>query len=159
MVCQKCTPFFTPCVPDDFPLNGAWQRLVHVARYALIYPVKGSRPRRVLLPSKDGWDPACGASASTEDLELGQWFRGPQKVNSVDYFPGTRCRLGNGYDIVFAKCRKRQRPPPINATILSLFSIRWPGALVIIKRARRDYGRVVHITAPEISLINAITQR
>lgn len=119
---------------------------MHVARYALMYPVKGSRPQLVLLPSKEDWDPACGASASTEDLEVDEWFDGPQHIASIDFFPGTHCHLGNGYDLVFARKTRRGRAAPVNETLRSLFSIRWSGALMVVKRARRDYGRVVHIT-------------
>ncbi|KAI9061812.1 hypothetical protein FKP32DRAFT_1575152, partial [Trametes sanguinea] len=135
------------------------QRLVHVARYAVIFPEQGCQPRRVLLPSKDDWDPACGCPAYTADLDTHGWFRGQQIISPINYFPGTRCRLANGYDIVWTKHRKVADGVPVNETLKELFSVEWPGALLVVKWARRHRGQAIHITSPEIALISTIVHR
>lgn len=136
------------------------QGLTHVAFKALVYEVGGTRPRLLLLPSRDGWDPACGCPAYPEDLDTDDWFTSNQTVSSIDHFPGTRCRLANGYDIISASGQKRGRKqPPLNGTLHELFSVDWTGALVVVKRARRHVGRAVHITPPEVSLINVVVER
>lgn len=82
-------------------------------------------------------------------------------MTSVDYFPGTRCYLANGYDIITLSRRARNMftTPPLNQTISRMFAINWPGALLVVKRARRHRGRAIHITAPEIPLIGTLVER
>ncbi|KAH9854425.1 hypothetical protein C2E23DRAFT_726441, partial [Lenzites betulinus] len=135
------------------------QRLVHVARNALFYPTAGRRPQLLLLPCRDDWDPACGCPAYVEDLDTDEWMKGKQLVTSVDYFPGTRCRLINGYDIITLTKNAQRKPRRANETLRCQFAVQWPGALMVVKRARRERGRAIHITAPEIALVNTIVER
>lgn len=125
-----------------------------------MYEVRGVRPRLLLLPSRHDWDPACGCPAYPEDLDTDDWFTSGQVVSPVHHFPGTRCRLANGYDIISARGRKRAvKNAPLNGTLQQLFSVEWSGTLVVVKRASRHSGRAVHITSPEVSLINAVVER
>ena len=138
------------------------QRLIPVARWALIYAVSDIRPRMLLLRPRDDWDPACGSAVAVEDLDTEEWMAGPTVVHSVDYLPGTACYLANGYDIICEQNltgRSRETDGAANETINRLFSLNWTGNVIVIKRGRFDRGRAVHITAPEISAISAILQR
>ncbi|KAI0352252.1 hypothetical protein OH77DRAFT_1592280 [Trametes cingulata] len=136
------------------------QRLVPTARHALLFPIIDIRPQLVLLPARDEWDPACGCPAYPEDLDADDWFKGPQSVASVDSFPGTMCHLANGYDLITLSENARRMPTATaNETLRRLFSIHWPGSVLVVKRARRHRGAAVHITASEVSLISAVVQR
>ncbi|KAJ3018854.1 hypothetical protein NUW54_g234 [Trametes sanguinea] len=135
--------------------------LIPLARRGLIYETGSARPRLVLLSSREDWDPACGAFASTEDLDTDVWFRDSDRfaIVPVTYFPGTECWLRNGFDIVALRPLGDSDPVPLNTAIRRLFSMDWHGNLLVIKRGRYDSGRAISITPPEISLINAVVQR
>ncbi|KAI0359345.1 hypothetical protein OH77DRAFT_1570606, partial [Trametes cingulata] len=135
------------------------QQLVRVARYGLLFPAEGRRPRRLLLACRDEWDPACGCGVFTEDLNYDAWIRAPQSVVRVSRFPGTLCHFANGYDIVHASsgAAGASSVPP-NQVLLNLFSIEWPGSLLVVKTARRD-AHAIHITTSELSVVNAIVER
>ncbi|KAI9065716.1 hypothetical protein FKP32DRAFT_1567365, partial [Trametes sanguinea] len=136
------------------------QRLVDVAVYALIYEVDGNRPRRVLLPCRDDWDRGCACPLHPEDLDVEQFFSDCPRVSSVDCLPGTLCSLANGYTIIsVSQTDHYSGATPRNQAIQRQFSIQWLGSLVIIKRGRRHRARAVHITPPEVSLINSVVQR
>lgn len=127
----------------------------------MIYEAGALRPRLVLVPAKDDWDPSSGAAASTEDLDVADWFHGEKAViTSLHSFPGTECHLGNAYDIVTAAADPRASlTVPENKSLVSLFAVKWPGNLLVVKRARYDRSRVISITASEVSLINAMINR
>ena len=137
--------------------------MVPLARRALLYEVGDTKPRLILLPTRDEWDPACGSPAHTEDLDTLHWFSRKQQHSPIDTLPVGGARLANGYDIISLPSRYRRSsgrtPERINKTLLRMFSIEWPGNLIIVKRAQRHRGRVVHITPPEISLINSVVSR
>lgn len=125
-----------------------------------MYEVGGTRPRLLLLATREDWDAACGCPAYPEDLDVADWFAQGPKLSPLDYFPGTRCRLANGYDIISVdRSRRYRKNPPINNTLHQLFCVDWPGALVVVKRAYRHTGRAVNITPPEVSMINAVVER
>ncbi|KAI0683364.1 hypothetical protein C8T65DRAFT_595186, partial [Cerioporus squamosus] len=142
------------------------QRVVSLGRRAVIYETQDTRPRLILLGTDDDWDPACGSLPCTEDFDSEDWFPTREAISHVEFFPATRCHLGNGYDIIALRkavkastsTRRRQAGPP-NETLRNMFSIEWPGNLIVMKRARYDRSRVVHITQAEISLINTVVQR
>ena len=134
-------------------------------RKVLLYEMNDIRPRLLLLPVSGDWDPACGAPPYAEDFDTSDWFDGDKQVITEVYsIPGTSCYLSNGYDIVSVRrsiperCPSGQSQSP-NRTLDRLFGIDWPGNLMVMKRGSRGYGRVVHITTPEVSTINAIVQR
>ncbi|KAI9057842.1 hypothetical protein FKP32DRAFT_1582757, partial [Trametes sanguinea] len=137
------------------------QSLIPLARRGLIYETGSARPRLVLLASREDWDPACGAYASSEDLDTDVWFRDSDRLAtmSVSYFPGTECWLRNGFDIVALRPLGGGDSVPVNTAIRKLFSLNWHGNLLVIKRGRYDSSRAISITQPEISLINAVVQR
>lgn len=139
--------------------------MVPVARRALLYHFADNTPRLVLLGTNDGWDPGCGSLPYAENFDTSDWFPLNQVISSVTCFPGTTCSLANGYDIfslrrAVGRYKASGRPGsiPANQTLRHLFSVEWPGNLLVMKRARHQ-GRAVHITAPEVSLINAVVQR
>lgn len=136
------------------------QRLVYAAVTALIYEVDGTRPRLVLLPCRDEWDPACGAPPHAEDLDTDPWYTDCQTVQSIDYLPGTRCRLANGFAIITVSIQAgRSGMAHPNQALHRLFSVEWPGTVLVVKCARRERGRAVNITYPEVSLINSMIHR
>ena len=139
------------------------QSLLRLARRAVLYHVRDTRPRLVLLPVLDEWDEACGADVGPEDLDAGGWIPHHRTtISAVDYFPGTTSHLSNGYDIICLQTpstTRSSRSSPTNNTLNQLFSVEWPGNLVIVKRARYRRDRAVHITPPEISLINTVVQQ
>ena len=128
-----------------------------------MYEVGDTKPRLILLPTRDEWDPACGSPAHAEDLDTIHWFSRRQERSSIDTWPGGGADLLNGYEIISLPLRGRRTSTPapgvINNTLLQLFSVEWPGNLIIVKRGQRHRGRVVHITSPEISLINSVVER
>ncbi|KAI1782446.1 hypothetical protein LXA43DRAFT_905780, partial [Ganoderma leucocontextum] len=137
------------------------QHLVPVARRALLYQTGDTRPRLVLLPTEDEWEPACGAPPYAEDFDASGWFDGDHEIVPIYEFPGTGCFLDNGFDIFISappKSRNTAARPPINQTLQRLFSVSWRGSLIVMKRSSRD-RRSIHITRPEISLINVVVQR
>ncbi|KAI9056621.1 hypothetical protein FKP32DRAFT_1585508, partial [Trametes sanguinea] len=136
------------------------QRLVHAAVKALVYEVEGSRPQQLLLASRDGWDPACGCAVHSADLDIDAWFLGEQKVQAINCLPGTRCRLANGYDIItLSREFRRSGTSQPNQVVQRLFSLEWPGAIIVVKRGQRHRGGAVNITSPEVSLINSVVHR
>ncbi|KAJ3005191.1 hypothetical protein NUW54_g1070 [Trametes sanguinea] len=137
------------------------QSLLPLACRGLIYETGSSRPRLVLVPACDDWDPACGAEASTLDLDVSNWFEGQhQVITPINTFPGTECRLTNGYDIISLHTDNHtSTDAPINAAIISSFAMRWPGNLLVVKQAQSDRSRVISITASEVPLANAMVHR
>ncbi|KAI9069264.1 hypothetical protein FKP32DRAFT_1560089, partial [Trametes sanguinea] len=136
------------------------QRLVYTAVTALIYEVDGTRPRLVRLACREEWDPASGCPACPEDLDTDPWFVDPQAVQAIDYLPGTRCRLANGYAIItMSRDSRRSGMGQPNMALQRLFSVEWPGTVMIVKRGRRHRARAVNLTPPEVSLINAVVHR
>ncbi|KAI9058549.1 hypothetical protein FKP32DRAFT_1581860, partial [Trametes sanguinea] len=136
------------------------QRTLPVARHALLYHGELPRPQLVLLPSRFTYDPACGCAAWPEDLDTDSWFKGTHMATSIDYFPGTDCRLKNGYEIFFMGRRDRRiQRGETNAVLWKLFALKWPGNLIVMKRGFRDRGRTLHITKSEVSLINSLVER
>ncbi|KAI9061998.1 hypothetical protein FKP32DRAFT_1531941, partial [Trametes sanguinea] len=135
------------------------QRLVQVARYAVIYPIDGRRPRLVLLPCTDDWDQACGCPVHTEDLDVRCWFGGKPSVDRVRRFPGTQCYLTNGFDILFSRQPEESEPHDANRALQESFAIDWHGSLLVVKQGRRNCGHAVHITSPEIGLVGTLVQR
>ncbi|KAI0661152.1 hypothetical protein C8Q70DRAFT_912019, partial [Cubamyces menziesii] len=132
-------------------------RLVHTAIRALIYEVNETKPHLVLLACRDDWDPACGCQPHPEDLDTDPWFARREVPCAIDYLPGTRCRLNNGYHIISVPPTSRPHSP--NQTLRNLFSVEWAGTIVVVKRGRRHRAHAVHITPPEVSLINAVVER
>ncbi|KAH9858155.1 hypothetical protein C2E23DRAFT_880808 [Lenzites betulinus] len=119
-----------------------------------------SGPRMLLLPSRASFDPACGSSAWSEDLDTDEWFGGPQTIASIRSFPGTNCWLKNGYDvIVLARRARRRRPAELNKTVQKLFALPWVGNILVVKRGFRERGCALNITQPEVSLINSLIER
>ncbi|KAI0324871.1 hypothetical protein GY45DRAFT_1262010, partial [Cubamyces sp. BRFM 1775] len=136
------------------------QRLVHAALKVLVYEVDGTRPRLLLLANGADWDPECGCPVYPEDLDTSQWFPSDQTETTVDYFPGTRCWLANGYSILSVPRKEDGRgTAPINEVISRLFAIEWRGPLVVVKRARRHSLQAINITSPEVSMVNAVVER
>ncbi len=136
------------------------QRTISVARHGLLYHADYPRPRLVLLPIRPEYDPDCGCKPWPEDFNTDAWFDATPVMSSINYFPGTTCHLKNGYDIFVLPRRVRQDTvPKANKSIDRLFSLQWPGNLVVIKRGFRECGSALHITQSEISLINSLTQR
>ncbi|KAI9062915.1 hypothetical protein FKP32DRAFT_1572972, partial [Trametes sanguinea] len=136
------------------------QRLVSVVVKALIYEVDGSRPRQVLLTSREDWDSSCGCPVHPADLDTDAWFLGRSSVQAINFLPGTRCHLTNGYDLITlsrVSCRSGTSQP--NLVLQRLFSMEWPGAIVVVKRGQRHRGGAVNITTPEVSLINSVVHR
>lgn len=135
------------------------QRLIPLARRAVLYETSDTRPRLLLLPPRDDWDADGGSPVWAEDLDTDAWVRSPQTA-SVDELPGTTCYLANGYNIIFQRRRAaRGSRGPLNNTVRTLFSLDWLGNIIVIKRARRDRNQAIHITPPEISVINAVVQQ
>ncbi|KAI1789222.1 hypothetical protein LXA43DRAFT_893153, partial [Ganoderma leucocontextum] len=139
------------------------QRLLPVARRALLYETSDTRPRLVLLPVEDEWDPACGAPPYAEDFDTSCWFGDTPEVVRVHEFPGTSWFLANGFDLFIpasppSRSLEAAGRPPINQTLQRLFSVEWRGNIIIMKRSSRD-GHAIHITRPETSLINVLLQR
>ncbi|KAJ3002574.1 hypothetical protein NUW54_g5778 [Trametes sanguinea] len=136
------------------------RRVLPVAKHALLYHSNLRSPRLVLLPARWTYDPACGCSAWPEDLDTDRWFEGSHVMASLDYFPGTDCRLKNGLDICFlARGDRKSRRRESNPLLLKMFALKWPGNLLVVKRGCRDPGRALHITASEVSLINCVVER
>lgn len=130
------------------------------ARRALVYDVAARRPRFLLLPVRDVWDPACGCPVHTEDLDTDDWFPDEPVVLQVNAFPGTTCRLGNGYDIICNADYNDEDPTQYpNQSLRRMFSVNWPGNLIVVKRSRRGCRGAMHITGPEVSLINTLVER
>ncbi|KAI0713862.1 hypothetical protein C8Q76DRAFT_620824 [Earliella scabrosa] len=125
------------------------QRDIYVQRVlqGVMYQVGQTRPHLVLVSSSNEWDPACGAEPTADDLVLQKWFCQRVRIDHVNHFPGTTHRLANGYDIVTVR------------QIREMFSVKWRGNIIVLKRARRDQDQVVNITRPEVSLINALVHR
>ena len=119
------------------------------------------RPRLVLLAAREEWDPACGASVSTEDLDTTDWLDQRQVITSINSFPGTDCYLRNGFDIVALPSGKStdRDAAQTNKTILEMFSMNWSGNILVVKRGCYDRSRAISICQAEISTINAIVQR
>ncbi len=139
--------------------------MVPLARRALIYQTADNAPHLVLLGTKDEWDPGCGEPAYAEDFDTSEWLSEDHVISSVTCFPGTGCHLMNGFDIITIRravgrysASGPRRSIPANQAIRHLFSLEWPGDIIVLKRARYQ-GRAVHITAPEVSLINAVVER
>ena len=156
--CERCAVIDSHC-PTLLMFS---QRLIPVARWALIYAISDIKPRLLLLRPRDDWDSACGSAVAAEDLDTEDWMAGPTVVHHVGYLPGTACYLANGYDIICEQNltgRSGEAGRPANETINRLFSLDWAGNVIVVKRGWLDQGRVVHITAPEISAISAILQR
>ncbi|KAI0689531.1 hypothetical protein C8T65DRAFT_544712, partial [Cerioporus squamosus] len=124
-------------------------RAIPVARRVLVYQVDDVRPRLVLLGTHDDWDANCGCPPYAEDLDTTEWFSHPHTVSPVTSLPGTGYQLGNGYDIVAGRYR----------SLRSSRHLDWPGTLLVVKRAKYQGGRAMHITPAEISLINALVER
>ncbi len=81
-------------------------------------------------------------------------------MTSLHYFPGTDCHLKNGYDVFVLACLERsRRVDELNLTVQSLFSLRWTGNIIVVKRGFRDRGCALSITPPEVSLINSLVER
>ncbi|KAH9848479.1 hypothetical protein C2E23DRAFT_739641, partial [Lenzites betulinus] len=136
------------------------QRAIPLARRALLYPVDSLRPRMVLLPSRKDYDPACGCNAWSVDLNTDDWFSGPQTMTTLHHFPGTDCRLKNGYDVfVLGRRERRIKSEGTNQAVKTLFAVRWTGNIVVVKRGFRDRGCALSITSPEVSLINSLVER
>lgn len=136
------------------------QSLVTVARWAVIYEVNSTRPRFILVPARDDWDPACGAHANTEDFDTDGWVRGEDHIiSSLHCFPGTGCRLQNGYDIVALPLGSRRTRSSVNNVIRRLFGTEWTGNLLVFKRGRYDTSRTISVSRTEMSLVNALVQR
>ena len=131
----------------------------------LIYQVAQSRPKLFLIAHDSEWEPACGADPTPDDLKLAHWFGRRHIVSEVNDFPGTNIPLQNSYYILAVR-----QPDPTsprmhtgcagkNTAIKSTMSLRWRGNVIVLKRARRDRDRVMHITRPEIALINTLVHR
>ncbi|KAH9846471.1 hypothetical protein C2E23DRAFT_744019, partial [Lenzites betulinus] len=135
------------------------QSLVSTARWGVIYEVRSTRARLILLPAKEDWDPACGAYANTEDLDTDRWFQEDPIIDSVHCFPGTDCGLLNGYDILSLQPYGDRDTAGANNTVHRLFSMEWTGNLIVVKRGRFDPSRAVHISRSEINLINTLVHR
>lgn len=144
--------------------------MIPLARWGMLYHEDDTRPRLILLPASHDWDPSCGAPACSEDLDMDSWFPRARKIDPVDYFPGTRTHLANGYDIVTLRRASRSdcslhrsrhgvSCQCMNRSLCSLFHIGWSGSVVVVKRAKFRRDRAVSITRPEVSLINAVVQR
>ena len=141
------------------------QRDIHRALQGVIYQVGQLRPRLLLVSNDSEYDPACGAEPATPDLMVQKWFRQRCRIYRVDRFPGTNHRLANGYDIITVRqaipgvVRMRPSSSAKNSAIRHMFSERWRGNVIVLKRARRDTDRIVNITRPEVSLVNALVHR
>ncbi|KAI0328311.1 hypothetical protein GY45DRAFT_1255252, partial [Cubamyces sp. BRFM 1775] len=126
----------------------------------VIYEMDSKRPRRILVPTLDDWDPSCGCAASTADLDVKKWFVGGRRIKTLWRFPGTEIELQNYYDIVaLKKPARRIAVNQENRAIKKLFAHKWNGNILVLKRGRYDKSRVVSITQPEIALINAMVHR
>ncbi|KAJ8473934.1 hypothetical protein ONZ51_g7559 [Trametes cubensis] len=136
-------------------------RLIPFACWALIFEQHATSPRRVRVPPVETWDPMCGAFANTEDLNVDNWFCEGRIITSINCFPGTDCRLRNGYDIVTLQPipRRYGGPDDVNTNIRHNFYANVIGNLMVFKRSQTDNSRVVNITSPEISLVRAMVQR
>ncbi|KAI0348938.1 hypothetical protein OH77DRAFT_1526041 [Trametes cingulata] len=136
------------------------QRLVLATRNALIYECDARGPRRLALSSRDDWDSACGCPAPhAEDLDMDSWFEGEPVVTTVDYFPGMTSQLSNAYDIIsLPRGRREVTEERANKSLLRMFTIIWGGNLIVIKRTSRGCRGAMHITHPEVSLINALVE-
>ncbi|KAI0349058.1 hypothetical protein OH77DRAFT_1515053 [Trametes cingulata] len=135
--------------------------LIPFARRALIYEVNSRRPQLVLLQPKDDFDPACGAFASTDDLDMDVWFGGSDSysISSVDHIPGTHAFLLNGFDVVALRLADTEPVvAPANDAVERQFSLTWHGNLLVVKRGRYDRSRAISITPSEISTINALVE-
>ena len=143
------------------------QRDIYVQRVlqGVMYQVGQTRPHLVLVSSSNEWDPACGAEPTADDLILQKWFCQRVRIDHVNHFPGTTHRLANGYDIVTVRqsittsVRMRTASSAKNSAVREMFSVKWRGNIIVLKRARRDQDQVVNITRPEVSLINALVHR
>ncbi|KAI0735611.1 hypothetical protein C8Q76DRAFT_611805, partial [Earliella scabrosa] len=124
------------------------QGTIFRAMRGLIYQVAQSRPKLFLIAHDSEWEPACGADPTPDDLKLAHWFGRRHIVSEVNDFPGTNIPLQNSYYILAVR-----QPDP------TTMSLRWRGNVIVLKRARRDRDRVMHITRPEIALINTLVHR
>lgn len=153
------------CVVIDYGIRHNPQRFVCGAFNCILYQIGRRYPRLVLIPCNGEYDLASGANASTEDLEFSQWFCQRTVITPLGYFPGTDCSLQNSYDIVAVPQPSRDCPETdstcsrTNTTLDWLFSVPWRGNLIVVKRGRRDPSRVVHITQPELALIDTLVER
>lgn len=133
--------------------------------YGLLYDVAAPHAHLVVLPINEEYDPACGAPPDSGSLDVERWFHSEPSVISVDWFPGTTCRLRNGYDVLFVDRRlwhaKRRghSSVPLNRALQRMFSLDWRGNLIVVKRGRYDRGRAMNITPPELSLIHTVVER
>lgn len=76
-------------------------------------------------------------------------------------YPGTKCALGNGYDIFFLPAAGRaSQYPARNDLIYALFDVKWDGNLLVVKRGLRPaWGSAISITRPEIPLIGNFVEQ
>ncbi|KAI0349462.1 hypothetical protein OH77DRAFT_1525652 [Trametes cingulata] len=134
--------------------------MIGLACRCLIYGVQRKRPQIVLLSPREDFDPACGAPASSEDLDANEWFGGEPTISAINQYPGTSYWLRNGYDVIALDQEGRQDPAAeSNITLWHLFGVEWVGNLVVVKRAIHDRSRAVHITSSEVSLVNVMVQQ
>ncbi|OJT05576.1 hypothetical protein TRAPUB_3589 [Trametes pubescens] len=78
----------------------------------------------------------------------------------LNCFPGTTCRLLNGYDIVALPLGGRRcTRGNTNNVIRRMFCTDWIGNLLVFKRGRYDTSRTISISRTEMSLINALVHR
>ena len=127
----------------------------------MIFEQRALYPRRVRVPPNETWDLDCGSPANTEDFNLDNWFCEDRIITSISCFPGTDCRLRNGYDIVTLQPTPERYggPDVVNDYIRRKFSIDIIGDLMVFKRSQLDHTRVVSVTSPEIPLVCAMVQR
>ena len=131
----------------------------------VLYQVGRRQPSLILVPCDEEYDPACGASPSSEDLDFDKWFCERRIIAQLFYFLGTSCRLENGYDIIHVhqpserRDRAQQAHSRRNTTLRRLFSVDWRGNLIVVKCGSHDWDRAVYITQREVALINILVQR
>ena len=105
------------------------QSLLRLARRAVLYHVRDTRPRLVLLPVLDEWDEACGADVGPEDLDAGGWIPHHRTtISAVDYFPERR--LTSPMDTTSSACKPRQQlavRARVRLTTLSTSYSLWSG--------------------------------
>ena len=134
----------------------------------MLYQLGRPAPKLLLVPTDDEkWNRKdYDNKPATAEFDVGPWMGGTYDIDRVDNFPGTRCKLKNGYDIVvLSPLRKssrtgpRAQQPGINSAVRALFGCPWRGNILVLKRGVHSMDHIVNMTQDEISLVNSLVQR
>nr|VWO99648.1 Binuclear zinc transcription factor [Ganoderma boninense] len=123
---------------------------------ALLYPMRGPRPRLIRVPADSPFSEEPGSNIWAEDIQTRRWYTRRYSRARLSAFPtDPSFRLKNHYSILTSRCSSTTA---LNRTIRNKWGLHIRGHVIVIRHAAADMMRLTNVSSGERTFIDLLVR-